>query len=288
MALRLCRFPPAGAAFASLAALLLSTSSCGSARDGERAEPEVRTIHVKPIAAPSAHESEDGPGSAPRKAPADVVESAMVRIPPGSFRMGSGDGNDNERPVHEVKVAGFLMDVTEVTVRDYEACIRAGRCSAPWSHESCNSNRSDRQNHPVNCVDWRQATAFCAWLGKRLPSEEEWEYAARGTDGRTHPWGAGKPGNQLCWDTEGTCEVGSFPSGKSPFGVLDMAGNVAEWTSGLKSENYLAQGTGDERVTRGGSWSTRNPFWIRASVRFAFHETNRLSFVGFRCVRASR
>jgi formylglycine-generating enzyme required for sulfatase activity len=159
----------------------------------------------------------------------------MARTPGGTFVMGSESIYADEKPVHRVTVAAFSMDVTDVTTAAYGACVRAGKCSEPGAGDYCNWGKGDRQNHPINCVDWNQATAYCAYAGKRLPTEEEWEYAARGTDGRTYPWGNEAPSNQLCWNRgaskEGTCVVGSHPSGASPFGLQDMAGNVWQWTS---------------------------------------------------------
>ncbi|MBI4706179.1 MAG: SUMF1/EgtB/PvdO family nonheme iron enzyme, partial [Deltaproteobacteria bacterium] len=138
---------------------------------------------------------------------------AMVSIPPGTFEMGSNDGGGDEKPVHSVTVAAFEMDPTEVTVAQYRKCVSDGGCSEP---SGCNWEESGRDDHPVNCVDWQQAGAYCAWAGKRLPWEEEWEYAARGTDGRIYPWGNGAPGDQLCWSggsagqRSSTCAVGQF------------------------------------------------------------------------------
>jgi hypothetical protein len=141
----------------------------------------------------------DTPRGSPAPAPQGEV-AGMVSIPAGSFMMGSDDGYANEKPVHRVSVAGFAMDVTEVTTAAYTACVRAGRCSAAGTDELCNYGHSDKNNHPINCVDWDQATAYCGSVGKRLPTEEEWEYAARGTDGRKYSWGNEEPGTRACWN----------------------------------------------------------------------------------------
>lgn len=218
------------------------------------------------------------PAPAPSPAPA-AASGGMVRIAAGSFLMGDDK--------HSERVGAFEMDVTEVTVAAYTACVNAGRCTpANTGNDFCNWGKSDRANHPINCVDWDQATAYCAWAGKRLPSEQEWEYAARGTDGRTYPWGETTPGSQLCWDGEGsdlgkgnrqsTCPVGSYPRGDSPFGLHDMAGNVWEWTS---------SGEGAARVFRGGGWSFDISSLVRATNRVRGTPTDRSLHVGFRCAR---
>jgi len=172
--------------------------------------------------------------------------------------MGANDGDSDESPIHEVAVAEFRMDLTEVTVAAYRACVDAKKCSAPDTfHAACNWGRAGQDRHPVNCVTWDQAREFCNWAGKSLPTEAQWEYAARGTDGRTYPWGNDEPTNRACWlrrEWRGTCEVGSFSPGDSPFGVKDMAGNVFEWTESHYSENYSKPRDVDARVIRGGTW----------------------------------
>ena len=124
----------------------------------------------------------------------------MLAIPAGTFRMGANDVGDDAKPVHAVSVAAFCMDPTEVTVAAYKGCTS---CSAPSTSGACTWGVAGRDNHPINCVDWNQATAFCSAVGKRLPTEEEWEYAARGTPAWKFPWGNTPPSNQLCWDGEG-------------------------------------------------------------------------------------
>ena len=181
----------------------------------------------------------------------------------------------------EVQVAAFTIDRTEVTVAAYEACVSAGACSATDSGEFCNAGRPDRATHPVNCVDWHQASAYCAWAGKRLPTEQEWEYAARGDDARGFPWGNEEVGARACWNRWssrlGTCPVGSHPRGASPFGVLDMAGNVGEWTA---SEHEAGA-----RVDRGGSWHDALPVALRSVTRHGSAPTDRDGDLGLRCAR---
>ena len=182
--------------------------------------------------------------------------------------------------------ASFYMDKTEVTVSAYDACVSAGACTKPGTDEGCNEGVSGRGNHPINCVDWDQATKYCASVGKRLPTEEEWQYAAQGPDGREYPWGNAAPSNQLCWDGEGstlgkgnresTCAVGSFPSGNSPFGLSDMSGNVWEWTSSKE---------GGARVNRGGGGASGIPSRVRAANRNWSAPSDRSNNLGFRCSR---
>jgi formylglycine-generating enzyme required for sulfatase activity len=208
--------------------------------------------------------------------------------------MGSDDGDPAEQPVHEVSLAGYCMDVTEVTVAAYTECATRGACQpAPdvdWNGNTrwCNGDRSDRQLHPVNCVDWSQADTYCRSVGKRLPTEEEWEHAARGDDGRKYPWGDAAPSNQLCWTGNGgaqsTCKVGSFPRGRSPYGLLDMAGNVLEWTSSGYSIDYTGPRDDADKVDRGGFWG-HDPQAVRAAHRGHDPVANRTGAVGFRCAR---
>lgn len=255
----------------------------------------------------------------------DTGPPRMVRIPAGAFDMGSDSGAEDERPVHRVVLPSFEMDATEVTVAQYRACVTAKACQPAatiwWDSispadqktlsEYCNAGRPGREQHPMNCVDYRQAGAFCKWAGKRLPTEEEWEYVARGADGRTYPWGDQAPGPEhlnACGaecrtlaESQGwqwtsmfpgddgfaeTAPVGSFPKGQSPFGVLDMAGNVWEWLDTQYCDSYAAsQKCMDHRVTRGGSWSDGNPNLVRARYRHGRVPAERSSYVGFRCVR---
>ncbi len=219
--------------------------------------------------------------------------AGMAAVPAGRFMMGSNDGAANEKPVHRVDVGAFCMDVTEVTTDAYAACVRTGVCSAAGTHSQyCNMGQAGRGNHPINCVDWNQATAYCRWARKRLPTEEEWEYGARGAEGKKYPWGSAEPGAQLCWNRgeskQGTRPVGSFPSGKSPHGLEDMAGNVWEWTSRAYTEDYgkkRSNALQASRVIRGGSWYDDNPAIVRCADRVSLAPTNSVNLAGFRCAR---
>ena len=238
-----------------------------------------------------------GPGLA---ATSNESSDGMVRIPAGVFIMGSNDGDADEKPVHQVRVSAFEMDVTEVTVGAYRACVNAGKCAssstADWKEATdqqkanasrhCNWLIAGRENHPMNCVDWNHATAYCAYAGKRLPTEEEWEYAARRADGRMYPWGNGDPSGQLCWKrSDGTCAVGSYPSGDSPFGLHDMAGNVWEWTASGYSSDYRQSRANEARVDRGGNYLSDAPADVRSTLRFSDSPSLRSPLLGFRCAR---
>jgi len=264
-----------------------------------------------------------------RSAPAAACPSGMVLVPSGTYSMGDDDGDPDEKPAHQVTVTAFCIDRTEVTVAMYGECARRASCSpAPttvdwpgidekdraFDNQFCTGGRADRADHPINCVEWGQADAYCRAAGKRLPTEEEWEYAARGTDGRTYPWGdaapsasllntcaaecvamgvrMGRPGWKPMFDAsdgwESTSPVGSYPAGASPFGVLDMAGNVWEFTSSGYSASYSESRTDDKHVYRGGAWGYGDPAFVRAANRGKGSTTYRGADLGFRCARAPR
>ncbi len=186
----------------------------------------------------------------------------MVYIPDGNFSMGSNDGD--EQPVHTVTLDAFWIDKTEVTNTMYDACVQAGICDLPNVVDDCGN--TSYGSHPVVFVSWFDAKTYCEWVDARLPTEAEWEKAARGTDGRPYPWGNANPTSQVAnYDSNigDTSLVGKYPQGASPYGVLDMAGNVWEWVSDWYDENYyrtllsdnpMGPTSGNYRVLRGGSW----------------------------------
>jgi formylglycine-generating enzyme len=227
--------------------------------------------------------------------PAVVADGAMVDVPGGTFQMGGADGDPDEQPATAVTVVAFAMDTTEVTVAAFARCVSAGKCTEPDTGMYCNWRKEGHEGHPVNCVDLEQATSYCGFTGKRLPTEEEWEYAARGPEGRRYPWRDGAPGAQLCWNGEGTdtgkgqrqgtCPVASYPAGASPFGAFDMAGNVWEWTASGHCP-YTRRGcTTPARVIRGGAWNNVLPQYVRAQRRSEEVAASRRDNVGFRCAR---
>ncbi len=196
----------------------------------------------------------------------------QVYIPAGTLRMGGLDVRraPKEIPEHDVSLDAFWMDQLEVTNAMYGLCVTAGECTPPQNFKSQRRpsyfDNPEFKDYPVIYVTWGQASTYCAWAGRRLPTEAEWERAGRGDDFRTFPWGEDKADgrlanfNMLAGDTS---RVGSFPAGASPYGVLDMAGNVAEWVNDYYSHDYANAATSNptgpatsaslHRVVRGGS-----------------------------------
>jgi sulfatase modifying factor 1 len=234
--------------------------------------------------------------------PMKVDKSAAIAthmVPAGAFASGCNELADSdcfadEKPGKDRELDAFEIDATEVTVAAFRDCVSSGECTEPESGNSCNWGRSDRGWHPLNCVDWKQANAYCKWKGKRLPTEWEWEKAARGTDGRKYPWGdeaadcdravIENEAGSACGQGHTTFEVGSKPSGLSPYGVLDMAGNVWEWTSSTYSQpSGQPSGRPALVVVRGGSWFDTAKL-ARVSFRGKYADDTQLPSLGFRCV----
>ena len=280
-----------------------------------------------------------GLGEAAVRAPADgvrvlrAVPRGRVRIPGGTFVMGSSPAamaraialcerevrapqcHDDklvafvraEGVAHPVTISGFELDRTETTVADYDRCVSAGAC-AP-ADISDDHARFAQPDFPITHVRWDDAVSFCRWAGGRLPSEAEWEYAARGVEGREFPWGNvynGHLANHGAWANDwtdatdgfvGLAPVGSFPDGATPLGLLDMAGNVAEWVGDVLE----LDGAGDPvpytdvaevdpkpkaaggvfHVVRGGSYAD-GAMWLRSAARDTT-SSSRSPWVGFRC-----
>lgn len=242
-----------------------------------------------------------------------TTPEGMALIPAGEFIMGSNQLDKeakamqygsrkpwfaNEHPEHRVTLSAFYIDKTETTNRHYKEFIDATGQKAPpnWSGQSYPQNLAD---HPVVLVNWHEADAYCKWRKKRLPTEAEWEKAARGTDGRAFPWGNEfdiKKVNTM-GEFGGTTQVGFFQDGKSPYGVLDMAGNVQEWTS----DWYKAYPGGDyndpdygekHKTVRGGGWGGMGHYTLQVYVRTAFRMSappeGRYDDLGFRCAWQAR
>jgi formylglycine-generating enzyme required for sulfatase activity len=255
----------------------------------------------------------------------DMDQMVQVYVPAGEFIMGSNDIEAQisytngraypEIPVFTMSLDGYWIDKFEVTNRQYALCVDAGACQPPYlsRSETRLSYYGDPEfdNYPVIYVSWYMATAYCKWAGRRLPTEAEWEKASRGTDGRKYPWG----NDPVSGDKANFCDkncprsianqnfddgyadtapVGSYPAGASPYGAMDMSGNVWEWTSsiimpypynandGREDPNKYA-----ERVWRGGPWSN-GYWWIRSSVRYRSIPTYWYVNLGFRCAASGQ
>jgi formylglycine-generating enzyme required for sulfatase activity len=218
-------------------------------------------------------------------------------IQSGTFNMGSDTGGVDEKPVHSVTVQSFEMMDTEVTVELYRQCFDDHACTKPGTESLCNWNTSGRDDHPINCLDWQQAADFCNWAGARLPSEAEWEYAARsrGQD-ILYPWGDDLPTCSLANLSdceEQTWAACNMTAGNTDQDLCDMAGNVWEWVQDWYHDSYTGAPSngdawespaGEYRVIRGGSWDTIAG-GLRAAYRSQAYPDARFSYYGFRCVR---
>lgn len=251
------------------------------------------------------------------------VDPEMVIIPAGEFWMGcegTTECNNDEQPYHKVDMPAYKIDKLEVTNKDYQDCVSAGKCDPQhYSGETCwvyfenswglgNVPASfGEDNKPAVCIDWNQAKEYCEWAGKRLPTEAEWEKAARGTDERLYPWGDepatceysimddSSSGGIGC-GTFSTWNAGSKESGISPYGLYDMSGNAAEWVNDTYSETYystspLFNPTGPavdtNRVVRGGSFLFKNDDLMFTAFRRSSNGSDQKNFViGFRCAKS--
>ena len=242
--------------------------------------------------------------------------------------MGTDEGAPNQRPEHTVTVDDFELDLHEVTVQAFALCVEAGACTPtdtvhltsvldsdkPLWNDFCNWGKPGREQHPMNCVDWNQATAFCSWAGKRLPTEQEWEYAScGGSEERTHPWGESdtdkvsfngcglecvKMAQNKGWKWKPlhnaedpyptTAPVGSFPNSNGRWGHQDLAGNVWEWTASPYCTYDSHSDDACSKVhksARGGGWASRYAGIFRGTFRTKFPPEYRAQDVGFRCAR---
>jgi formylglycine-generating enzyme required for sulfatase activity len=288
-----------------LVGLVLMLAGCGrpvSFQGGE--PPSADTIS---LASPSAHPS---PSPSPSPYSAEAAEalartreqvvhakdgSVLIRVPAGVFTMGAEDAQAarNERPVRQVRLPDYWIGRTEVTNQQFQHFVSETGYQAGevWEAEA----EKWGPKAPVLGVSWDDAQAYCKWAGLRLPTEAEWEKAARGTDASRYPWGS-KFELQKAWvldSTDGRVrEVGSLPAGASPFGCLDMAGSAYEWCQDWY-DAYPGSDHQDEdfgkkyRVVRGGSWFSHGPEETRASARLPFVSTERINGNGFRVARSA-
>ena len=236
--------------------------------------------------------------------PAEIRDGKNVPmrlVPSGEFTMGSNDTGDvGSRPAKKVYLDAFYIDKFEVTNEMYDACVYAVECRKPQNGGSATRNTYFANpvfaKFPVLYVDWKMANAYCKWRGARLPTEAEWEKAARGTDARLYPWGNNEPDCNLANHAgcvADTTPVDQHEAGQSPYGVFDMSGNVWEWTSSLfKGYPYKADDGREDpaspgkRIARGGSWHVfgGNSGNVRADTRLQLDPVYFGGYVGFRCV----
>ncbi len=316
------------------------------AKPSDPARPTASASASAPVAAPSdAGADASVIATSPLDALPDVSAGqcprGMAYIKGGDFFLGSDEASapPEWKPVHKVRLGAYCLDIYEVTVEAYKycsdmgGCLRAGKANL-WNGISdaqkraydplCNENDPVvRAKHPMNCVDWEQAQTFCREVrGGRLPTEAEWELAARGPEQRLYPWGDDHPTGKLlnacgpectAWfaehakdDSEGamyddadgwptTAPVGSFPAGKSRFGIYDIVGNVWEWVGDWYAKGYprtkdpvvdpTGPAKGTERVLRGGSWNGADKTWVKPAFRFKAAPEARSHGYGFRCAK---
>jgi formylglycine-generating enzyme required for sulfatase activity len=231
---------------------------------------------------------------------AEIVDQAgvpMVFVPAGKFTRGSKDGARDEGPEKIIYLDDYYIDKYEVTNARYAACVQAGMCTQPFGTSSVTRedyfNNPEFADYPVIFVSWNDANLYCQWREARLPSEAEWEKAARGSEELTFPWGNAISTGRANYNniTGDTSAVGSYPDGASPFGIMDMAGNVWEWVADWYDASYYLEiklinpngpAEGEDRVLRGGSWSSSWDY-IRTTKRLNIYPENKTSSAGFRC-----
>ena len=315
----------------------------GAGRDGAKG------TGLTPMSSSSAIASAGSPPLLASTSPSSSAAAAkqcppgMILIPGGEFFMGSEekDALDTEKPLHRVRLTPYCIDELEMTVAQYKECSDRGGCRRAGKENVwpgindvqrkiydplCNiADPVGKATHPINCIDWDQAREACESRGGRLPTEAEWEFAARGPDGRVYPWGdeppnalllnaCGKecvawqkkhrdPGNTpaLMYDEDdgfpNTSPVGSFPKGKSRYGLQDVVGNVWEWVADFYADYDKATAsstvtdpkgpaTAADRVIRGGAWNGAQPSWVRPSFRFHVAPGARSYGFGFRCAKS--
>ena len=215
-------------------------------------------------------------------------DAELVKVPGGQFRQGSNSGPDASKPEHKVLVDAFYIDRFEVTNARYFRFCQATRRALPVNLRQ-GAIPAGLENHPVNNVTWDDADAYCRFVGRRLPTEAEWEKAARGADGRTYPWGNGwdqRLSNNRTNPLESTMPVGSYPRGASPCGALDLAGNVWEWTAdwyrAYPGGSLAFDETGRRRVARGGAFFYSIDL-LKTFVRYPLDPQDATDHGGFRC-----
>jgi formylglycine-generating enzyme required for sulfatase activity len=276
----------------SLLALLALAVGCGGSSESPRPLPSPDGPAPNATqAAPAAASSEAAPAAPPTSASASASAAlpappppecpdGMVKVAGGSFKFGLLK--------KDVTVGDLCVDKTEVTASSYEACVKDGKCTDSFLDcaEAKTFKIPGKENHPIVCVDYPQAKSYCDYVGKRLPTEEEWEWIARaGAEGRKYAYGNDPPKDEICWSgspegaRKGTCAVGSYPKSNSPQGIVDLTGNVFEWTS------TQADGSGKILITKGGTWRDGVATQMLITRPGGFKPEYRCGFGGMRCVK---
>ncbi|MBI2375227.1 MAG: SUMF1/EgtB/PvdO family nonheme iron enzyme [Deltaproteobacteria bacterium] len=240
------------------------------------------------------------------EAPMRKSGASMVTVPGGAFFRGAKAGVA-DAPGRRLEVPTFQIDRTEVTSGEYAMCVRQGSCSAAGTGPHCTGGVLGKERHPINCINWGQANAFCQFVGKRLPSETEWEKAARGSDGRSYPWGDSWPPSKgspnladerahdlhphwlfIAGYDDGSAGTAPVDAAKdaSPFGALGMAGNVLEWTSDPYDPKGYGATSSATRVLRGGSFGDHDPARVATFHRTPYRPTESSMHFGVRCARS--
>jgi formylglycine-generating enzyme required for sulfatase activity len=248
-------------------------------------------IQLNPTNTPAPENSTPTPGNF-KIMVSDIDEMKMVFVPSGEFLMGSNPPfPDDEQPQHMVFLDAYWIDQTEVTNAMYLLCVNSGACEEP-NVAGLVLRDNAYANHPATFISWENANKYCNWAGRRLPSEAEWEKAARGIDGRLYPWGNESANSKLAnfgGSGNPTKEVGLYPEGVSPFGAYDLAGNVSEWVfdwyGKYKTNEYnnpKGNESGDRHMSRGGSSQSEANF-LRTAFRGPTIFDEGASSIGFRC-----
>ena len=296
-----------------IVSLLLGTG-CGppaqptpSAPEATATPPVVTPTPVEILPTPTPKPPPPTPTPIPTPTPAPVptgaeapteppVAEMLVEIPAGEFIMGSDQGREEERPAHTVFVDTFEIDLFEVTNEDFAKFVEetgyVTEAEKAADGATWRTRGEGKERHPIVEVSWNDAVAYCQWLGKRLPTEAEWEKAARGTEGLIYPWGnEWDPAKANTKDSglRGTTVVGSFAEGINPYGLFDMAGNVWEWTSDwyevYPGSDFQSEYFGQKyKVIRGGGWFAASDR-VRTTYRSCTSTEATNDNLGFRCVR---
>lgn len=282
--------------FAGWVVFVLLAVACGGTTPEAAPPPSAPTPDAPRTPKPATDDDEP--------AATDECPEGMTRVAGGALFLGSpeGQGDANERPEHEVKVADFCLDLREVSVADFGACVQNAICEplptdarsmdkksdsdVKAMSQACSARQSDGQL-PATCVSADDAERYCRWKGHRLPSEAEWEMAATGgADRLAFPWGSTPPSDdKLCWLKKRACHVGS--AAKEAFGLYDMAGNVSEWTESTWVQYPAASQKGGSRlVIRGGNYTSSKPEQVRPEARQPRFRETREPTLGFRCAKS--